>query len=221
MTYSHLQEDMGKRRATNSTEKRARRERILRAAEALLQRWSLDDVNVDRIADLAGVAKGTVYLYYRTREELMLEVFVRHHGLWCDVLERRINAAADDPTPDDIGEMVVASLAADPLLLELFGRVGGLLRGSVSPRASRRFREHRTTRITQVAAALERRIKNVTALRAAQWLVRIESVIAGMVSLAHGPPARVATVDPHDAGLPDPGLDSELRFITISSLSSP
>jgi len=212
---------MGKRRATNTTEKRARRQHILSAAETLLQRWSLDDVNVDRIADVAGVAKGTVYRYYRTREELMLEVFDRHHGVWCNALVSQMNAAAGEPTPDDIGDMVVRTLAEDPLLLRLFGRIGGLLRGSVSPQAARLFQAHRATRITEVATALERRIAYVTAPQAARWMLRIEFVVAGMASLAHSASARTSAVDPPDAVMPGLDLESELRAVTVSNLSLP
>lgn len=212
---------MGKQRATTATERTARRRLILSATENLLESWSLDDVNVDRIADLAGVAKGTVYRYYRTRGELILEVFDSHHGLWCNALATQIDGSAFEPTPDDIGGMVVAGLAGDPLLVRLFGRIGSLLRGSVSPQAARLFQAHRAARITRVATALERRISNVTALKAERWMLRIEFVIAGMASLAHSPSARATAVELSDTLFPDLGLESELRHITATTLSLP
>ena len=91
---------MGKKRAITEEERAARRRQILNATATLLERWSLDDVNVDRIAELAGVAKGTVYLYFRTREELVLEVFDRYHGLWLDALETQLRGTTGPLNPN-------------------------------------------------------------------------------------------------------------------------
>ena len=48
-----------------------RREQILDAARRSFARHGLHATTVDQIARAAGVAKGTVYLYYRSKEELL------------------------------------------------------------------------------------------------------------------------------------------------------
>ena len=48
-----------------------RREQILDAARRNFARHGLHATTVDQIARAAGVAKGTVYLYYRSKEELL------------------------------------------------------------------------------------------------------------------------------------------------------
>ena len=80
-----VKKTMGELRATFPTEKEARRRRMLTAAAQLLESWSYRDITMERIADRAGVAKGTLYLYFRTRESLFLGLYqekveIKLHG---------------------------------------------------------------------------------------------------------------------------------------------
>ena len=50
---------------------RNKRERILRAATDLFQRLGYRKTSIDDVAKQAAVAKGTVYLYYRNKAELV------------------------------------------------------------------------------------------------------------------------------------------------------
>jgi AcrR family transcriptional regulator len=212
---------MGRKRATTEQERAALRRRILDATATLLARWSLEDVNVDRIAALAGIAKGTVYLYFRTREELVLEVFDRCHGLWLDALEARLREDRAPLSPDEVARLTVSTLLDNLLLVRLYGQIGAVIKGSVSPEASHRIRLRQTTRMNSTALALESRLPGVTSTQAARWLFRFEAFTAGIAPLAQ-PPRAVA------AAFADPGrtahnldLKSELQYIAVTMLLSP
>jgi len=49
-----------------------RRREILRATVALFSSHGYSDTNIQQVADHIGVAKGTIYLYFKTKEELFL-----------------------------------------------------------------------------------------------------------------------------------------------------
>ncbi|MGB7292939.1 MAG: TetR/AcrR family transcriptional regulator [Thermodesulfobacteriota bacterium] len=51
-----------------------RREQILKIASELFSEKSYHDVTVDEIAGAVGVAKGTIYLYFPSKERLYLEI---------------------------------------------------------------------------------------------------------------------------------------------------
>ena len=68
MTKSQL------KRARAPEHKTERRAVILRAAEALLRRDPAATFAVEEIARRAGLAKGTVYLYFGSREEMLIAV---------------------------------------------------------------------------------------------------------------------------------------------------
>ena len=66
---------MGEHRATRATEKQARHDRIVTAASDLLERLSYRDITMEHIADHSRLAKGTLYLYFRTKESIFLRLF--------------------------------------------------------------------------------------------------------------------------------------------------
>ena len=71
------------------SKKEERERRILDAAEELLQRWGYRKVTLEDIARKAGVAKGTIYLSWKTREELFMAVIGREAAsLYTDITER-------------------------------------------------------------------------------------------------------------------------------------
>ncbi len=56
--------------------KERKRQRIVKAAAALFIRQGYRKTSVDQVAQRAGVAKGTVYLYFKNKSELLVQAIV-------------------------------------------------------------------------------------------------------------------------------------------------
>jgi TetR/AcrR family transcriptional repressor of mexJK operon len=76
-------------------EQAAKRERILAAALRLFAREPYQAVTMDRVAEAAGVAKGTLYLYFPSKDALYLGVL--SNGL--DTAYRTYQSSADPRLP--------------------------------------------------------------------------------------------------------------------------
>ena len=63
---------LSRRRARRSSDKR---ERILDAAVRVLARKGFHATRVSEIAKAAGVADGTIYLYFDSKDELLVSLF--------------------------------------------------------------------------------------------------------------------------------------------------
>ena len=61
-------------RARSETEKSEREGSILTATEILLRQSDYDSMTMQAVATAAGLAKGTVYLYFTNRESMVLSV---------------------------------------------------------------------------------------------------------------------------------------------------
>ncbi len=81
-------------------DKVARRAAILAAARGLFLENSRELPSAARIADAAGLAKGTVYLYFRTKEEIFAALLGQDFADMFDSVER---AFADDAPGSDEG----------------------------------------------------------------------------------------------------------------------
>jgi len=79
-------------------EERSKREqranRILDAAAELMLRWGYNKTTIDDIARYAGVAKGTIYLHWKTREDLFTALMKREYIRLVEDVQQRI---ANDP----------------------------------------------------------------------------------------------------------------------------
>ena len=67
-----------RQRAMQVEDKEERRNAILDAAEALFIKHPQRMASMAEVADAAGVAKGTVYLYFPSKEEMLLALHERH-----------------------------------------------------------------------------------------------------------------------------------------------
>lgn len=73
-----------------------RAERILDAAAGLLLRYGYGKTTIEDVARAAGVAKGTVYLRWRTREQLFVALLRRERAALLDAVREAV-AAVDRP----------------------------------------------------------------------------------------------------------------------------
>jgi AcrR family transcriptional regulator len=81
-------------RAQNTDARKVRADRIMDAASELLLKWGYKRVTIDDVAARAGIGKGTVYLHWKTREELFYSVIMREQASATDEI---IAAAKKDP----------------------------------------------------------------------------------------------------------------------------
>jgi AcrR family transcriptional regulator len=105
-------------RAIDRERKEARREALLDAAERLLDADPTRVPSVAEVAEAAGLAKGTVYLYFASKERLLLALYERQieafFGALAGFLDPRLPWRLDD-----VPEQVLAWLAEHPLFVAL------------------------------------------------------------------------------------------------------
>lgn len=78
------------KRAHQAEDKAARRRSILKAADSLLDMRARALPSAAEIAAKAGLAKGTLYLYFRTKEEIYLSLLGEGFGIWIQVLRNAL-----------------------------------------------------------------------------------------------------------------------------------
>jgi AcrR family transcriptional regulator len=79
----------------SGVDRQQRADRILDTARDLLLSWGYRRVTIDELARRAGVGKGTIYLHWRSREEVFQAVSAREAAEMADAI---IDAVRTDPT---------------------------------------------------------------------------------------------------------------------------
>ncbi|GAA3129021.1 TetR/AcrR family transcriptional regulator [Streptosporangium carneum] len=90
-----------------------RAHRILDTATDLILRWGYDKTTVEDIAKGAGIAKGTLYLHWRTREELFAALLRRERVEMLSEVRRR--AQEDQGTLGELLRLLASELMGRPL----------------------------------------------------------------------------------------------------------
>ena len=102
------------------SEERSKREqradRILDAAAELMLRWGYNKTTIDDIVRLAGVAKGTIYLHWKTREDLFLALMRREYVRLIQDIQQRIASDPQGGTLQGITKHSMLATMKSPLM---------------------------------------------------------------------------------------------------------
>jgi AcrR family transcriptional regulator len=99
-----------------SSRRRQRAQRILDAAAALILRWGYNKTTLDDVARQSGVAKGTIYLHWKTREELFMALMKREKAELAADVQQRIAADPAGATLRGLLKHSALALSQRPLM---------------------------------------------------------------------------------------------------------
>ena len=120
-----------RRSARGQVEERSKREeranRILDAAGELMLRWGYNKTTIDDIARYAGVAKGTIYLHWKTREDLFTALMQREYIRLAEDIKQRIASDPEGGTLHGITKHTMLGTMKSPLTKAIFLRDTDLL----------------------------------------------------------------------------------------------
>jgi AcrR family transcriptional regulator len=174
-----------RQRAMQAEDKRERYEAILDAAERVLTRAPDQAVNVADVADEARLAKGTVYLYFPSKDELLLAVHERR----IDAFFRDVIALVEGERPvsiDPMLELTRRHIVEPPLFLPLASRCFGLMAHNIPPETAVAFRQRMAGRLERAGAGLERHFPALPAGGGLALLRRSYALILGLWQMSAG-----------------------------------
>jgi len=168
-----------RQRAIQAEDKQERHDAILDAAERMLARSPERVANVAEVADEAGLAKGTVYLYFPSKEALLLAVHDRAiENFFRAVIEL---VEGDEPVRiEDMLRLTRQHLVDPPLVLPLAARCFGLMAHSLPVDAATAFKQRMAARLERAGAGLERHFPQLAAGDGVALLRRSYALIIGL-----------------------------------------
>ena len=114
-----------KKRAISEKDKQKKKEKILKTAWNLFKKAGGKLPTVALIAQKSGLSKGTVYLYFRTKEEIFLQLYLNKLQEWHESVAEKINKCSEKISEVEFAEIITDYVIKNPLLL----RLGSLVRG--------------------------------------------------------------------------------------------
>jgi AcrR family transcriptional regulator len=182
---------MFKCRAISPEQKQERRRAILDAALQLFQETPFDAIGMGEVARRAAVAKGTVYLYFKTKEELFLALQSEAFESWFDEMDARLKemqAAQESCTVDRFVDLVGRSIQDRPAMIRLIAISHAVLERNIDFSAALGLKQALRSRITQTGSLLEACLPFLKPGEGAQLLLRIYALVIGIQSVAEPTP---------------------------------
>jgi TetR/AcrR family transcriptional regulator len=130
-------------------------QRLLDAAWTLLQADTYEEIGIADVARAAGLAKGTVYLYFNTKEELFLTVQTQQIEAWLDALDVELAALQGSGDINGVAGAVCRSLCERPAMARLLSKLHVILAQNAGYEAVLQFKQALLARIIQTGALLE------------------------------------------------------------------
>lgn len=188
------------KRARAAADKALRRQAFLEAASRLFGDADYAGVTMEGVAREAGLSKGTVYLYFGSKEALFLELLIRELEDWFGELLPALVALQGQPA-EVLARGFAASLVQRPRLTRLLVLLHVVLEHNVKLETARSFKLRLLDVMTPVATTLEE-VRGLAPGQGMRLLLHAHALMVGLLQLTR-PSAAVATVleDPRLAPL--------------------
>lgn len=173
---------MGQQRARLDAEKSGRRQEILAAAAELWRTTSYEGFRMADLAAAAGLAKGTVYLYFPTKEELFLCLMEDRLAIWLDRLAKGLGRLKDAGARQVAAE-VQSTIEKDPALDHGLRLLDGVLLRGAGDAARSRFDEHLESAMSRTAKAFEQTLPDLEPGSGAEVLLLVRALYAGFAQM--------------------------------------
>ncbi|MCB9546454.1 MAG: TetR family transcriptional regulator [Myxococcales bacterium] len=179
------------RRARSPEAREARRDHIIAAAAAVFAERRYPAVSMAEVAARAGVAKGTPYLYFPTKEALFLELYLLRMGAWIDGLDATLAPLAG---PGAVAKGLAASLAAHPDVVRLVALLHGTLEQNVEAADVVVFKQAAAAQLEPLVLLLEAKA-GLPAGQGVACLTAIRGLVVGLAQMASPAPAVAAALE--------------------------
>ena len=192
-------------RARSSEQKALRRHAVLETAEVYFKEVGYEAFSMAQLAKKSGVAKGTLYLYFNTREELFLTLYEQSLVRWSQIF---IGSLSDTMTSKTYAQSLYKTTQADGVFLPLLIRLEHVIEHNV---AIPRLIESKRVFINQVEAVAA----------ATSTALRLSTAQATEVVKTMGVLLIWATQTDQGPALDDEDLPADVQYLITSFSSEP
>ncbi len=173
-----------KQRARSDQDKNARREQLLEVAAELWTEKNFASITMLEVANRAQLAKGTTYLYFQTKEELLLALLERELEAWFLELGTSLHAQKSF-TPKAFAQLIANSLSQRQDFTRLICIQASILEHNIDFERAVAFKSFLLESALSAATLIEAKLEFLKRGEGMVLLQRINALIIGFYDLAH------------------------------------
>lgn len=207
--------------------KAARREVLLEAGRKLFLSQNYAEIRVQDIVKASGLAKGTFYLYFQTKEALFLGVLLSEMQAWILVLAHALEAVRVAPKesengnlmPAQLAQIVVASLSERLLFRRLLALLHPVIEENLDAETALAFKESLASLLAPLSGQLESCFGDFAPGDGLRFLLALNAMVIGLEQMSRPTPQMAQILAaPHLAPL-KVDFESELTLLLTRLLA--
>ena len=175
-------------RARSPEQKQARIDAILAAAGSLLDEEGLEGTGLNAIAREAGISKPNLYVYFESREAILLRLLLDEAASWSRALSARLRGLAGSRDIPAVARAFSATISRRRRLCILFGSVASVLEHNVGPETVAAFQRDAVELVRPAVSALAEALPPLTHEQAHSALGILVMSATGIWPHAHPAP---------------------------------
>jgi len=178
------------RRAVRDEQKEERRQAIIDKAWQLFQSRTYESLTMANVADALQLAKGTVYLYFKTKEELFLAIEQQQLETFFTEVDAGLSDVRDSGMRDipEIVELVCEALEQRPGLTRLLAILHTILERNIELETATQFKYMLKAHFEYTGSLLEACLPFLRDGEGAHLLLQSHALVIGLWSLADPAP---------------------------------
>lgn len=194
---------IGKQRARSQADKDLRRSHLIAAAKQLFAQANYEDVTIAQVAERAGVAKGTPYIYFANKETLFLELVCAELSEWLAELTPRLKRQRSADPASAVPRLLARSISERVDLRRLLVILHSVIEPNIDAESAHAFKVFLRDLLSEAGAALADKLPGLGVENAMILILQMHALTISVTQLADPPPviAQVMADDPTLQGM--------------------
>jgi AcrR family transcriptional regulator len=173
-----------KQRARTDQDKVARREQLLAVAAELWEEKDFNSLTMNQVANKAQLAKGTTYLYFHSKEELLLALLERELEAWFLEVETKLKPKKS-LIPKEFARLMTKSLVHRRSFIRLLCIQSSILEHNIDLERAFEFKQFLLGHASNAAILLESKLEFLKPGEGIVLLQSINAFVIGFYELAN------------------------------------
>ncbi len=175
-------------RAVHDEQKQERRQAILDTAWRLFQTTRYEALTMVDIAHALGLAKGTIFLYFKTKESLFLTLVEQQLAVWFAEVNARLEELPHPCTIPEVADVLCQPLETRPGLTRLLAILHTMLEQNIDLNAALAFKFFLLEHFKRTGLLLEQCLPFLPPGKGALLLLQSHALVIGLWHLSNPAP---------------------------------
>ena len=176
-----------KKRATNDLDKLEKKTAIQKAALEFIEEHRYEDITMNALANKLNIAKGTLYLYFSTKESLFIDIYVQQVKNWCRYFKEGLELHKHEITKEKLTQIIVDAIRSQQNFPKLLSILHSTLEHNISLDQAISYKTEIKNEVQACAMMLKEYCPFFSEEEAFAYLFQLNAVIIGLWQMGHPP----------------------------------